>query len=91
MKASRILSGANLDLLIEALDSHIYWQLSDERYRNSGYVYDPGSDDNESAAEIKAANKLLARLEQRRARARLAAGVRAASAEGKPMEETKGS
>jgi hypothetical protein len=91
MKASKILSGANLDLLIEALDSHIYWQLSDERYRNNGYVYDPGSDDDESAAEIKAANKLLARLERRRERERLAAGMRAASAEGEQEKTPTGS
>lgn len=82
MKTSKILSGVNLDMLIDALDSHIYWQLASERYRNNGYVYDPGSDEEESATEIKAANKLMARLERRRAKARIASGTQAASAEG---------
>ena len=47
-----------LHLLKEALDSHIYWQLSDEHYRHSGFVYDPGSDDAEHAAEIRACEEL---------------------------------
>ena len=42
------------ELLQEALDSHAYWQLSDEHYRHSGFVYDPGSDDPDAAAEIRA-------------------------------------
>jgi len=50
-------------LLKEALDSHIYWQLSDQKYRNNGFVYDPGSDDEDSAAEIVAAEQLVSRLE----------------------------
>ncbi len=29
-------------LLMEALDSHEYWQLSDPTWRNSGYVVLPG-------------------------------------------------
>ena len=35
-----------------ALDGYIYWCLSDQNYRNSGYVIDPGSDDAETAKEI---------------------------------------
>ncbi len=80
MKTSRILSGANLDLLIEALDSHIYWQLSSEQYRNSGYVRDPGSDDDGAVAEIKAARRLMARLERRRGVAHLTGLQQGASA-----------
>jgi hypothetical protein len=30
-----------VDLLIDALDSHQYWQLSDTSRRNSGYVMEP--------------------------------------------------
>jgi hypothetical protein len=32
-------------MLVEAVDSHIYWQLADERYRNNGHVVSRGSDD----------------------------------------------
>ena len=39
------LTQSERDMLIEAIDSHLYWQLSDEHYRNSGMVEDPGSDD----------------------------------------------
>jgi hypothetical protein len=52
-----------VSLIREALDSHIYWQLSDEIYRDSGHVEDPGSDDPEKAEEIADAQKLLARLD----------------------------
>lgn len=53
-------------LLIEALDSHVYWQLSGLSYRNSGYVLDPGSDDEEQAAEIQASYALTSKLEAAR-------------------------
>jgi hypothetical protein len=52
-----------LALLVEALDSHIYWQLSDEHYRNSGFVYGKGSDDPRSRREIRTSERLLSRLE----------------------------
>jgi hypothetical protein len=51
-------------LLASALDSHIYWQLSDQLYRNSGYVLPPGSDDPVMRREIRASSRLLARLEE---------------------------
>ena len=38
--------------LVEAFDSHIYWQLSDERYRANGAVLEPGSDDPKVVSEI---------------------------------------
>ena len=38
-----------LAVVCAALDSHIYWELSDTGYRNSGYVDSPGSDDEETA------------------------------------------
>lgn len=56
------LTPAEIALLAEALDSHAYWQLSDEEYRDSGFVYDPGSDDAEAAEEIKVCEALEARL-----------------------------
>ena len=40
--------------IVEAIDSHIYWQLSDDRYRANGAVLEPGSDDPAVAAEIVA-------------------------------------
>jgi hypothetical protein len=57
------LTSAELHLIKEALDSHRYWQLSDEHYRNSGYVADPGSDDEEKAEEIRDVNALEEKLE----------------------------
>lgn len=52
-----------LVLIREAIDSHVYWQLSDEHYRHDGYVREPGSDDVDKAGEIAAAWALLRRLE----------------------------
>ena len=53
----------HLALVCEALDSHVYWQLSDEHYRRDGYVNEPGSDDEDNAEEIAEAVALLRRLE----------------------------
>lgn len=44
--------------IIEAIDSHIYWQLSDEWYRANGAVLPPGSDDPQIAAKIAACEAL---------------------------------
>jgi len=52
----------DLALLCEALDSHTYWQLSDPEYRESGSVCEPGSDDADSAAEIRRSEVLQGRL-----------------------------
>jgi hypothetical protein len=57
------LTQAEAALLVTALDSHVYWQLSDPAYRSSGYVYDPGADDEEAAAEIAEAEALARRIE----------------------------
>lgn len=54
---------AEIHLLKEALDSHRYWQLSEECYRNDGYVSDPGSGDAANAEEIRDVNALEAKLE----------------------------
>ena len=56
------LSKKDLDLLVEALDSHVYWQLSDEHYRSNSDVVEPGSDDPDTAAEIEACVELSQRL-----------------------------
>lgn len=50
-------------LIVDALDSHAYWQLSDERYRRDGFVEDPGTDDPESAEELRETNALYDALE----------------------------
>ena len=52
----------DLDRILAALDSHVYWQLSDQHYRNDASVLDPGSDDPEQAVEIA----LVGRLESKR-------------------------
>lgn len=57
------LSEADLLLVLSALDSHKYWQLSDEQYRSSGYVLEPGSDDEETAEEIETVEVLESKLE----------------------------
>jgi len=49
-------------LLREALDSHLYWQVSDEQFRDSGYVFAPVSDDPEKRAEALEVDRLLAVL-----------------------------
>lgn len=56
------LTKQSLERICEALDSHVYWQLSDEHYRKSGFVYGKGSDEPEIAAEIKRCNELQKRL-----------------------------
>jgi len=57
------LSPGELDLLVEALDSHEYWQLSDSNYRNNGYVLGDGADDEETVQEIAACRELHERLD----------------------------
>ncbi len=60
------LTGFELELLADALDSHRYWQLAERRYRRDGYVIEPGSDDGETAEEIRACAELEERLRARR-------------------------
>lgn len=57
------LSQDEIILLLEALDSHEYWQLSDAHYRASGYVQEPGTDDPEKLEALKATRALVERLE----------------------------
>lgn len=56
------LSLDDLDRLLAALDSHVYWQLSDQHYRNDAAVLDRGSDEDERAVEIAACRALADRL-----------------------------
>lgn len=51
-----------LGLVCDALDSHIYWELSDSACRSSGYVDGAGADDEETAATIASAEALQIRL-----------------------------
>lgn len=50
-------------LLLDALNSHRYWQLSDAHYRSNGEVHGVGSDDAENVVEIQRVNALEERLE----------------------------
>ena len=56
------LSPEDLDRILAALDSHVYWQLSDQHYRNDADVLDPGSDNPVQAAEIAACRELAERI-----------------------------
>ena len=56
------LSSEDLDRILEALDSHVYWQLSDQHYRSNADVLDPGSDDPTQASEIEACRELSEKL-----------------------------
>lgn len=57
------LTDAELHVLTEAIDSLVYWQLSEPHYRDSGYVRDPGTDEPEIAEQIAFARALEAKLE----------------------------
>jgi hypothetical protein len=56
------LSKKELELIYQALDSHVYWQLSEDKYRRDSSVMPPGSDDPEAAEEIREADELRTRL-----------------------------
>lgn len=62
-KVRLTLTSEELYLVVEALDSHAYWQLSDPLYRNSGFVMEPGTDDPEQKPLLDATNKLHEKLE----------------------------
>lgn len=51
-----------LNLLQEALDSHQYWQLADERYRRDGFVVGRGSDDPAAREALQACDALVEKL-----------------------------
>jgi hypothetical protein len=56
------LTQAQVMQIVAAIDSHIYWQLSDDRYRANGAVIEPGSDDPAVAEEIVALEALQDQL-----------------------------
>ena len=56
------LTREDLNRILAALDSHVYWQLSDQQYRNDASVANPGSDDPEQAGEIAACLELAERI-----------------------------
>ena len=56
------LKSDEINLLIEALDSHEYWQLSEPHQRNDGYsTIEDGVDE-----EVDAVRALIAKLERLR-------------------------
>ena len=56
------LSADEITLLVEALDSHEYWQLSESNERNDGYsMIEDGENE-----EIDAVRALIAKLEPSR-------------------------
>lgn len=59
------LSDAEVALLIAALDSHEYWQLSEPHERNDGYSLVVDGED----GEIDAVRALIAKLERSRSTA----------------------
>lgn len=61
------LSPQELERILDALDSHVYWQLSDQHYRSNADVLEPGSDEPEQAAGIGACRELADKLQAPRA------------------------
>jgi hypothetical protein len=58
-----VVTADEVRMLVEALDSHAYWQLSEPQYRRDGFVMDPGADDPEVQREIGEVSDLALRLE----------------------------
>lgn len=57
------LSVAEMRLVLDSLDSHEYWQLSEQRYRSNGFVDGEGSADPETRAQIRRVRALYTRIE----------------------------
>lgn len=55
---------AELDLVLEALDSHRYWQVSEESQRDSGFVH--ADEDDENAEELAEIDGLEEKLRAQR-------------------------
>jgi hypothetical protein len=49
--------------LLEAIDSHVYWQIADQDERNNGGVDDDDVEDEEDQEELKRFRALEQRLE----------------------------
>jgi hypothetical protein len=56
------LTADEVEMLLLAIDSHIYWQLSEPLYRRDGDVMAPGSDVAEDVEQIEAYRALEAML-----------------------------
>lgn len=56
------LTRSDIEELLEAIDAYEYWQLSEPKYRTSGYVFDPGSDDPEMQRRIRRCNLIELKL-----------------------------
>lgn len=59
-----LLPVADIEFLKDGLDSHRYWQLADEKYRDNGFVHEPGSDDPEDRRRLRTCDRLEAVLEE---------------------------
>lgn len=55
---STLLNTDALTTIRDALESHVYWQLSDTKYRKNGFVLAPGCRDPTNLAEIIASCEL---------------------------------
>ncbi len=58
------LTRREVQVLLDALDSHEYWQLSDPAYRWSGFVMEDGADDVDAREGIAEVRRLVERLER---------------------------
>ncbi len=56
------LTDPEMELILAALESHAYWQVSEEDYRDNGYVYAPGADDPDAVEELRRIDALAIRL-----------------------------
>ena len=54
----RTLDARETEIVLDALDSHAYWTISEEHYRNNGYVIAPGADDPELAEYLQEVDEL---------------------------------
>lgn len=55
------LSKQEIEMLLSAIDSHQYWQLSDEKDRRDGFVVGESAKEDEHLAFQALANKLAGR------------------------------
>lgn len=58
------LTRREVQVLLLALDSHEYWQLSDPAYRWSGFVIEDGADDADARDDIAEVRRLVEWLER---------------------------
>lgn len=84
------LTNEELELLVEALDSHAYWELADQQDRNNGFVYGKSA----KKPEVKACYTLETKLrrvladEQPKTRAHDSSVGRPRGRRGRPVRHT---